>query len=107
MKFFALLLFLISIAVALPITSSAAGEISDDRPVLGRPISDRPVDARPVEGRPVDLRPIGSRDLEVRQNVVAGAFIISFKDGYVSIWCLFRQCLTSSIATLMRGHTDT
>lgn len=107
MKFFVLLLSLISFAIALPVSSWTASEISDDRPVLGRPISDRPVVDRPVEGRPIESRPIGSRDIEARQKVVAGAFIISFKEGYVSIQILSYNASHRRSPSLIFGCTDT
>ena len=79
MHLFYLIVFVFTLVTGLPLTSSAAGEIDSSNPFASKPI-----DARPVISRSVESRVVESSFLETRQSIVPGAYIIEFKDGYVS-----------------------
>lgn len=101
MKLFAFFLLFANLVIALPVISPIASGIADDRPVLDRPGLDRPIEPRPVEPRPIESHPIGSRSLEVRQKTVPNAYIIEFKQGYVSCPKAPERLLFSSLNHLL------
>jgi hypothetical protein len=79
MHFFYLILFVFTLVNGLPLTSSTAGNLD-----ISNPFVSKPIDARPVISRSVDPRVVESSFLETRQSTVPGAYIIEFKEGYVS-----------------------
>lgn len=78
MNLFYLIVFVFTLVTGLPLTSTD-GEIDFSNPFASKPIDDRSVISRSVKPRVVE-----SSFLETRQTTVPGAYIIAFKEGYVS-----------------------
>jgi hypothetical protein len=85
MKLVILLSVLVSLVGSLAIPAPFVGEIGGGC----NPFAPRTVEPCPVEGRPiavglVEPRPVDSRAVQVRQQIIPDAWIITIKAGYVS-----------------------
>jgi hypothetical protein len=79
MNVFYMLLFILALVTGLPLSSPTASEIDFTNPFASKPIVARSVISQSMEHRFVE-----SSFLETRQSTIPGAYIIEFKEAYVS-----------------------